>query len=113
MGVGRQPPRRSNQKAPRHPEVNQENETSLEPDNQILAAALDGGDALALELEQPPGEVDRPRQPPSRIATVRSVRPVRTGASWALTVSTSGNSGTLGENVEHDGVCPGPSSASS
>ncbi len=37
-------------KAPRHPEVNQEHSTALEPKNQILAAALDGGDAFSLEL---------------------------------------------------------------
>ena len=36
--------------APRHPEVNQQNPTALEPDNQILAAPLDGGDTLTLEL---------------------------------------------------------------
>jgi len=30
--------------------VNQESPTSLEPDNQILAAAIDGCDAFALQL---------------------------------------------------------------
>jgi hypothetical protein len=37
-------------KAPRHPEVNQENTTRLEPNNQILASPLDRGDRLPLEL---------------------------------------------------------------
>jgi len=36
--------------APRHPEVNQENPTALEPKNQILAASVDFRDALALQL---------------------------------------------------------------
>ncbi|MDX6488817.1 MAG: hypothetical protein QOK13_1432 [Gaiellaceae bacterium] len=36
--------------APRHPEVNQENTTALEPKNQILAAPIDLGDALTLQL---------------------------------------------------------------
>src|SRR5512134_3862949 len=35
---------------PRHSEVNQEYPTGLESNNQILAAPLDGGDGLALEL---------------------------------------------------------------
>ena len=36
--------------APRHPEVNQENATGLEPNNQILAAAFERRDAFTLEL---------------------------------------------------------------
>ena len=38
------------QEAPRHPEVDQENTTALEPNNQILAAPLDSRHALAFEL---------------------------------------------------------------
>ena len=34
----------------RHPEVNQENQTALEPNNQILAAPVDRGHAFAFEL---------------------------------------------------------------
>lgn len=33
-----------------HPEVNQENATAFEPDNQILAAAIEPGDPLSFEL---------------------------------------------------------------
>jgi hypothetical protein len=36
--------------ATRHPEVNQENEPRFEPNNQILATALEGCDALAGQL---------------------------------------------------------------
>jgi hypothetical protein len=35
---------------PRHPEVNQQSATRLEPNNQILPAALERDDALPLEL---------------------------------------------------------------
>ena len=38
------------QKASRHPEVNQENPPRFEPNNQILATALDRGHGLPLEL---------------------------------------------------------------
>src|ERR1700755_1387712 len=38
------------QKASRHPEVDQENATALEPNNQILAAPPKLRDALALQL---------------------------------------------------------------
>ena len=37
---------------PRHPEVNQESTTRLEPNNQILAATLHRSDALADELRR-------------------------------------------------------------
>ena len=36
------------------------------------------------------------------ISTETNVLPARTGASCVLTVSTSGSSGTLGEDLEHD-----------
>jgi hypothetical protein len=49
--------------APRHPEVNQENATTLEPDNQILAAPLHGGHALALQLGRDLERLERPHQP--------------------------------------------------
>jgi hypothetical protein len=51
------------QNVPRHPEVNQESPTSLEPDNQILAAAIDGCDALTLQLGCDLDPVERARQP--------------------------------------------------
>jgi hypothetical protein len=38
------------EKAPRHPEVNQEYATALESNNQILAASPDALDSLALQL---------------------------------------------------------------
>ena len=46
--------------APRHPEVNQENATAFEPDNQILAAAIERGDPLALELGGHSGGIGGP-----------------------------------------------------
>ena len=50
------------QQAPSHPEVNQENTTSLEPNNQILAAPLQRRDGLARELGGRFHGVVRPRQ---------------------------------------------------
>src|SRR5436305_10808074 len=47
--VGERPVRRA-QKASRHPEVDQENTTALEPNNQILATPLDSLDALPFQL---------------------------------------------------------------
>ena len=35
---------------PSHPEVNQEQQTALEPNHQILAAAVNGRDTFALKL---------------------------------------------------------------
>jgi hypothetical protein len=51
------------QNVPRHPEVHQESPTSLEPNNQILAAAIDGRDALALQLGCDLNPVEWARQP--------------------------------------------------
>lgn len=56
------------QNAPRHPEVNQESPTSLEPDNQVLATAIDGRDAFALQLGRDLDAVERARQ--SRIGNL-------------------------------------------
>jgi hypothetical protein len=50
MGVIRKLPEQRNQEAPRHPEVNQQNQTAFEPDNYILASSIDGRDLLAFEL---------------------------------------------------------------
>ena len=50
-------------KRPRHPEVDQESPTRLEPNNQILAAPVDGRDLLALELSRDDVRLERPRQP--------------------------------------------------
>ena len=47
------------QEAPRHPEVDQENPTALEPNNQILAATLDRCDALAFQLGRHLGRLVR------------------------------------------------------
>jgi hypothetical protein len=47
----------------RHPEVNQENTLTLEPNNQILAAPIDGCDTLAHELGRHLDRVLGPRQP--------------------------------------------------
>jgi hypothetical protein len=50
------------QKCPRHPEVNQENTTALEPNNQILAASLERRDTLAGELGRHLGRIFGSRQ---------------------------------------------------
>src|SRR3954469_17355175 len=55
--------RRRVQKVPRHPEVDQENASALEPNNQILAAPLDCLDALAGELGRDLGRFLGSRQP--------------------------------------------------
>ena len=47
----------------RHPEVNQENTPTLEPNNQILAAPFDGRDTLADEFGRHLDRVLGPRQP--------------------------------------------------
>ena len=46
----------------RHAEVNQENATSFEPDNYILATALERGDPLSHELGGNLGRIVGPRQ---------------------------------------------------
>ena len=48
------------QQLPRHPEVNQENATSPEPNNQILAATIESGDPFPFELGGHFDRVDRP-----------------------------------------------------
>src|SRR5919204_280082 len=48
--------------APRHPEVNQERSTRLEPNNQILSAAFQRADALALEFCGDRGRLERPNE---------------------------------------------------
>ena len=45
-----------------HPEVNQENPTAFEPNNQILAAAVERRDLLSLELGGHSGGVEGPRE---------------------------------------------------
>jgi hypothetical protein len=49
--------------APRHPEVNQENTTTFEPNNQILAAPIDRDDALPLELRRHRLRLERAHEP--------------------------------------------------
>src|SRR6266516_5752282 len=63
MWIGLEPSARRMLEAPRHPEVNQENATALEPDNQIFATALECLDTLALELGRHLGGFVRARQP--------------------------------------------------
>jgi len=57
VGVVRKRAARRAQQASRHPEVNQENATALEPNNQILASPLDRRDAFSLELGRHLGRV--------------------------------------------------------
>src|ERR671910_112446 len=50
-------------KASRHPEVDQERSPALEPDDQILAATLDGFDTFSLEVPRDLLRLERPGQP--------------------------------------------------
>ncbi len=59
--------------APGHPEVDQQDAVGLEADDQVLAAALDRGDALALELGGDLVGVVRPHEP--RVADLDAVEP--------------------------------------
>ena len=45
-----------------HPEVNQENATAFEPNNQILAAAIERPDPLSFELDGDSGGIHGPRE---------------------------------------------------
>src|ERR671910_2996659 len=58
---------------PRHAEVDQEDTTRFEPDNQILAASLDGRDGLSLELRCDLAWLDGPRH--ARIEDLDTVEP--------------------------------------
>src|SRR6476620_5003120 len=73
MWVVRERPFRSAEEAPRHPEVDQENTTALEPNNQILAAPLDRGDALAFQLGRHLGRLVRAHEP--RVVDAHAVEP--------------------------------------
>jgi hypothetical protein len=48
--------------------VHQESQAGFEPNNQILAATIDGGDALSFELDRDLSRLDRTREP--RVADV-------------------------------------------
>ena len=74
--------------------MNQESPSRFEPNNQILAAPIDGRDALALELSRDLVGIRGARQPRIRDPDMLEDRPSRTGASRRLTLSTSGSSGT-------------------
>jgi len=63
MGIGWQLPTVCNQKGPRHPEVNEQNEIRIEPDNHLLATSIDGPDTLAFELGLDESRIDRTREP--------------------------------------------------
>jgi hypothetical protein len=43
--------------------VHQQNETAIEPDNQIFAAPIDRADAFAFELRSHLSRLERPGQP--------------------------------------------------
>src|SRR5438105_1899617 len=49
-------------KAPRHSEVNQENQAALEPKNQILPPPGNRRDALSFDLSRHLGRLERPGQ---------------------------------------------------
>src|SRR5262249_47134954 len=49
--------------ASRHPQVHEQDAAALEPEEQVFASAVDGGDALVLELRRDRLRVERPREP--------------------------------------------------
>ena len=59
--------------ASRHPEVNQESSTGFEPNNQILAATLECGNAFPFELGCDGRRLERTDEP--RIANVDLLQP--------------------------------------
>ena len=61
------------QQTPRHPEVDQKNPTRIEPNNQILASAINGGDSLTFQLDGHTGGVERPGE--SRIEDLDTLEP--------------------------------------
>jgi hypothetical protein len=63
MGICRELPVRRNEKAPRHSEVNQQDETAFEPDNYIVATSIDRCDPPALELSGYLAGVEGAREP--------------------------------------------------
>ena len=65
-----------------------------EPEDQILAAAVEPGDDLALELGRDLERLDGRVRRGSRISTALEPPPARAGARPRRTLSTSGSSGT-------------------
>ena len=63
MGIIRKLSARCDEKATSHPEVNQENQSTLEPNNYILATSIDGSDTFPLDFDGHLTRVERPRQP--------------------------------------------------
>jgi len=59
--------------APRHPEVNQENPTALEPKNQILAASVELRDALTLQLGCHRNRLEGTHEP--RVVDLHTLKP--------------------------------------
>src|SRR5438046_9429286 len=62
MGVRRSPISRVRKRSS-HPEVNQENQTALKPNNQILAAPVNRRDSLARQLRSHLCGIDGARKP--------------------------------------------------
>ena len=104
-------PRRRVDEAPRHPEVNQQDATTLEPDNQILAATLEAFDRLTLELGSDLERVERAHQPP--VQDLHALEPA-TGhgrlEEYAnrLDLGKLGHARTLADDVQHDPGRLGP-----
>src|ERR671934_1329076 len=73
MGVGSVGTAVYVQQLSRHPEVNQENATAFEPNNQILAAAIERCDPLSLELGGHSGGVLGPGE--ARVEDLHTLEP--------------------------------------
>jgi hypothetical protein len=70
--LGRRPARGHTQ-VPRHPEVHEERTTAFEPDNQILAAPIEGRYALTFESTSHGGRIERLGE--ARVADVHALEP--------------------------------------
>ena len=89
---------------PRHPEVNQEHTSGFEPNNQILAASLDGRDGLSLELRRDLAWLDGPRH--ARIEDLDTVEPPA-GEDWLEASANRLDLGQLGHGASLAAALPG------
>ena len=65
------------QQRARHPEVNQESPSRLEPNDQVLAATIDDRDGLTVELTRDLVRVERTREPRVENANVLESPPLQ------------------------------------
>ena len=93
-------------KAPRHPEVNQETATALEPKNQILAATIERLDPLADELRLDEPGILGPRE--SRVGDLHRLESPPDD-HWLEPAANRLDLGQLGHPASVAVACRGPS----